>query len=43
MSQGNILAIIGAFVVAGAWVAFAEHPSARNLRRAVVDTLEFLN
>ncbi len=30
------LAII---VTAGAWVAFADHPTARNLRRAIIDSL----
>jgi hypothetical protein len=27
------------FVTAGAWIAFADHPTARSLRRAVIDTL----
>jgi hypothetical protein len=32
--------ILGAFLVAGCWIAFAEHPTAANLRQAVVETLE---
>ena len=27
-------------LTAAAWIAFAEHPTARNLRAAIIDTLE---
>jgi hypothetical protein len=29
-----------AAVAAGAWITFAEHPTARNLRAAIIDTLD---
>jgi hypothetical protein len=42
MNQGSIYLLIGGLVTAVAWIAFAEHPTARNFRRAAIDTLEFL-
>ena len=27
-------------IAAGAWITFAEHPTARNLRAAIIDTLD---
>jgi hypothetical protein len=33
---GTLLAVAAAGV---AWLAFAEHPTAKNFRRAVIDTL----
>jgi hypothetical protein len=34
------LLLLAAFVsAAAAWVAYAEHPTARNLRVAIIDTL----
>jgi hypothetical protein len=32
--------VLGAVIIAGCWVVFAEHPTAANLREAVVATLE---
>ncbi|HEY7933674.1 MAG TPA: hypothetical protein VID48_07600 [Solirubrobacteraceae bacterium] len=29
-----------AAIAAGAWITFAEHPTARNLRAAIIDTLD---
>lgn len=40
MNINQIMFALAVAVVAGAWVTFAEHPTARNLRRAVIDTLE---
>ncbi len=37
----KIYAYLGVAITAVAWVVFAEHPTARNLRRAIADTLEF--
>jgi hypothetical protein len=39
----NTNQVIGAALVLialAAWINYAEHPTARNLRRAVIDTLE---
>jgi len=27
-------------IAVGAWINYAEHPTARNLKRALIDTLE---
>ena len=27
-------------VAVGAWINYAEHPTAKNLKRAIIDTLE---
>lgn len=35
-----VLGVLGAFVAATAWVAYANHPTAKNLRRAIIDTVE---
>jgi hypothetical protein len=43
MNQANLMLVIAVIVVGAAWISFAEHPTARNLRRAVIDTLEFLD
>jgi hypothetical protein len=32
--------VLALLLTVSAWAAFAEHPSARNLRRAVIDSLE---
>ena len=32
---------LGIALTAAAWISFAEHPTARNLRTAIADTLEF--
>ena len=37
--NGKVVALVLGFIAAAAWVNFAEHPTARNLRTAVVDTL----
>jgi hypothetical protein len=35
------LQMLLAVAVAGAaWIAFAEHPTAKNLRRAIIDSFE---
>jgi hypothetical protein len=39
MSDQEILWWVAAAIAAGAWVRFAEHPTARNLRAAIADTL----
>jgi hypothetical protein len=39
---GKTLAAISVLIMLGAWITFAEHPTARNLRTAVIDTLPFL-
>jgi hypothetical protein len=36
----DLIVMIGIAVAAAAWIGFAEHPMARNLRRAIIDTLE---
>jgi hypothetical protein len=39
MKTLNELQVLIAAAVAGAaWVAFAEHPTAKNLRRAIIDS-----
>lgn len=32
---------LGIGLTAVAWITFAEHPTAKNLRTAIADTLEF--
>jgi hypothetical protein len=36
----DLLFVIAVAVTTAAWIAFAEHPTAKNLRRAIIDTLE---
>jgi hypothetical protein len=38
MSDQDIFWVMAA-ITAAAWVRFAEHPTARNLRAAIADTL----
>lgn len=38
--SNQALYAIGVVIATAAWVAFAEHPTAKNLRRAIIDTLE---
>jgi len=40
--SGRALTLISALIALGAWITFAEHPTARNLRTAVMDTLPFI-
>src|SRR5262249_23543806 len=40
VSKNQILFWIGVAVTAAAWINFAEHPTVRNLKRAIIDTLE---
>lgn len=40
MSDQDILLCMMAAIAAAAWVRFAEHPTARNLRAAIADTLD---
>lgn len=39
MSDENLLWWVMAALATAAWVRFAEHPTARNLRKAIADTL----
>jgi hypothetical protein len=39
MKTEQIAFAASVIVVACVWIAFAEHPTARNLRTAVIDTL----
>ena len=40
MGNLNEIQVALAFATAAlAWVAFAEHPTAKNLRRAIIDSL----
>lgn len=39
MTDAQIKGLIVAALVAMAWVQFAEHPTARNLRRALRESL----
>ena len=39
MTSRNIKLLLAAGVVALAWVQWADHPTARNLRTAIADTL----
>lgn len=39
MERNQFVLIIGVAITALAWVTFAEHPTARNLRIALLDTL----
>jgi hypothetical protein len=38
MSANELKVLIGAAVAVLAWISFAEHPTARNLRAAIIDT-----
>lgn len=40
MSDENLLWWLIAAIAAAAWVRYAEHPTARNLRKAISDTLD---
>ena len=40
VSNKQILFWVGVIVTAAAWINYAEHPTARNLKRAIIDTLE---
>ncbi len=45
MLNGDLSALVlvlGGAIALAAWLAFAEHPTARNFRRAVVDTLSLV-
>ena len=43
MNELNALQLTIAVAIAAlAWVAVAEHPTARNLRKAIIDTLPLL-
>lgn len=35
----ELWALVALLLVAGAWISFAEHPTARRLRIAIADTL----
>lgn len=37
---GDVKVLIGAALVVGCWLSFAEHPTAAGFRKAVVETLE---
>lgn len=39
MSDENVVWWVMVAVAAAAWVRFAERPTARNLRKAIADTL----
>jgi hypothetical protein len=39
MSVNQFLAVLAALAAVAAWVGYAEHPTAQNLRRAVIATL----
>jgi hypothetical protein len=39
MTTNQLLSLLALFGAAAAWVAYAEHPTARNLRRAVIASL----
>lgn len=39
MSEQDIFWLLAA-IAAAAWIRFAEHPTARNLRAAIADTLD---
>jgi hypothetical protein len=41
MSSRQIWQAVLLLIAVGAWINYAEHPTARNLRRAIIDTLEF--
>ena len=40
MSTKQLLQFVLLLVAAGAWIAYAEHPTAKTLKRAVITTLE---
>ncbi len=35
----NQMAIVMTVITVAAWINYAEHPTARNLKRAIMDTL----
>jgi hypothetical protein len=39
MSTRQLIQFVLLLVAVGAWISYAEHPSARNLKRAIADTL----
>jgi hypothetical protein len=42
VTANQLVVLATVALCACAWIAFAEHPDARNLRRAIGDTLPFL-
>ena len=42
MSQGRLVLLVMGLLAAFAWVNYAEHPTARNLRSAIASTLPLL-
>jgi hypothetical protein len=38
--MNDLIKLLAVATAVCAWVVYAEHPTARNLRRAIVDTLE---
>jgi hypothetical protein len=42
MNGKQLVALIGAISFAVAWISFAEHPTAKNLRSALLSTLSEL-
>lgn len=42
MNTRNLVLALFVALAASAWAAYAEHPTARNLRRAISDTLPLL-
>jgi hypothetical protein len=42
MSANQIYMLVAGAIAAMAWITFAEHPTARNLRIALQDTLGLL-
>lgn len=42
MNIHKIMLLLGCALAASAWVAYAEHPTARNLRTAISDTWPLL-
>jgi hypothetical protein len=41
-TAAKVLFWVGVIGSASAWVAYAKHPTARNLRRAIVSALAFV-
>ena len=39
--MNRIAFYIGVGLTAVAWITFADHPTAKNLRIAIIDTLDF--
>ncbi len=42
MSQARLVFVITISLAALAWLSYAEHPTAKNLRSAIADTLPLL-